>query len=116
MRIIAIDDGMGDLIIKCPAYNAEGIVDMDNKVVSFTWNLAPDSDANAEYSVAEMVDSLNNDIGYLNDLKRFVKALGDDGVRIVSDFYYSDGDLLIRVDVSFSHPIFLKIQNQLYAK
>lgn len=71
---------------------------LDNTVV-FSINVAPAEDAN--YTL----ESIDQEIKMWQKIKKFVQFFKDE-VLMETDYYWREGDLMLRISVPYTHKIF----------
>jgi len=74
------------------------------KQVLVTINIAPSLEE--AQSFGEIRNGITRELDYLNEINKFLVDLDLYGkVEGSSDFYWSDGDLLINITIPFNHPM-----------
>ena len=75
---------------------------IDGNTVQFTFNVSPgDLDQELDYKSAPKI--LKNHIKHLYKCLHLMNALGKH-TEYETDFYWSEGDLLIRIEIPLNHP------------
>ena len=118
--VINYSADMGKYVF-CPDFAYDG--DINNKdgdnYVQFNINISP-SELEIKGDAQTFILTLEKEEKSLSSIRKFLEKLDEcpdkELVNIESDFYWSEGDLLLRIAVDFEHPIFAKIKNELYGK
>ena len=86
--------------------------DEEEDSVTFNFNVCPDSLDMADGDPEDYLAEVQSNIESLLELKGFISAVSKqdkDKVEIESDFYYGEGDMLIRVQIEKTHSTFAKL-------
>lgn len=92
--------------------NHEGVIDWTDKKVSFTINIAPTA-SEVEQTLTGIRKNLQKHIEYLEEVIILLNAMQHKTTEVTTDFYWGEGDLLVRIDIPFTHPLLkhLKLVN-----
>lgn len=71
----------------------------DENMVTFTINIAPGDLEEGETTLKDTLGSIQTDIDYLLRIKKFLIAVKPWEPKIEYDFYWSDGDLLLSIEL-----------------
>lgn len=79
--------------------------DEETEEVTWSINVAP---VDEEGEIENPIEYFNTEIRALTNARDLIQVLmaGGNPVKVETDFYYSDGDLLVRITVPITHPIF----------
>jgi hypothetical protein len=107
IKLVQYKDELQDVVYKIGNWDGGN---RDGNFIEFTSNVGPGG-IEAATNVDELIEQVESEMrGYkflLDDLKRIKKDWPDDygQVDITTDFYWSEGDLLLKLAIPILHPM-----------